>query len=478
MRYNIPVKLLFFTIYNFISCIGLVAFNIGQDLNLIISFVVIIQCILGVYVLKSFYPVFSLAPLFLIFSTIFHFGEAFLLGINRYDLFYYTNIDLAGDMYTYNLANIYAIAVQAAVVVGACLSSRNVKHKSIMIYRTSVGKTIYSILTNNRKLTYKAGLISALIGATPTVLYNYLMIKQTMAGGVYAGIRESVDFGPLMLLTIFFKVGVIAMILGSIEENKPRKAKMILVCAVIFELLCMLSGNRGKQLCIILTYIYIYYRYIGKFNWKKIIPWVAVGYVGISFLYFISSHRAYGIGTSLSELSQMFNGEPVFRLLAEQGSTLNMVALTLRDVPQYTSVKFGTEYLASLLSVFPNTGGWMGNLVNLVGTLKYLNTTLTLGDSYIAELFLNFWWFGILLAPFIGGFIGAVSTKIEYLIKEKNYLMLSCYMILFYKLLWMVRCNFFNFLYDFVWSTMCMILIILVMRCFPKNKRRIWIYGK
>ena len=302
------------------------------------------------------------------------------------------------------------------------------------------------------------------------MLYYGKMLQQTLSGITYVGIRESVDLGPLLLLTVFFHPGVILMILGSLDSPGKLKAKLIFYLACVFEVVCMLTGNRGQQLMYLLVYIFIYYRYIGKFNWKKILPFALLGYVTIAFLYAISSTRLYGFaGFDLNAFTKVLMGEPILALLAEQGSTLNMVALTVRDVPSYTPFSYGIQYLASLLSVLPDTGGWKGGLVNLVGTLSYLNTKLPLGDSYIAELYHNFGWFAMPFASIIGFFIGRVDQRIEQNVKENNYLYLGSYLILFRSLLWMVRCNFFNFLYDFVWSY---IIIYLATNIVVRYKKR------
>ena len=63
-------------------------------------------------------------------------------------------------------------------------------------------------------------------------------------------------------------------------------------------------------------------------------------------------------------------------------------------------------------------------------------------------------------ASIIGFFIGRVDQRIEQNVKENNYLYLGSYLILFRSLLWMVRCNFFNFLYDFVWSTFAILVLV------------------
>ena len=457
-------KLLLFLIVNAVAMF-LFCFKMDRDQNTAFAIFACIQCVLGLLLLKDKYPIYSVAPLFLVVSELMHFGEAFILGIGREDLLDVSNVTLAGSMRNYNVANIFAFAVQAMVVVGMIYAGGSRKK-----YKLKGTEKIDRLYQHNKNITYSVGLLLFLIGVGPTVLYYGKMLQQTLRGVTYVGIRESVDLGPLLLLTVFFHPGVILMILGSLDSPGKLKVKLIFYLACVFEVVCMLTGNRGQQLMYLLVYIFIYYRYIGKFNWKKILPFALLGYVTIAFLYAISSTRLYGFaGFDLNAFTKVLMGEPILALLAEQGSTLNMVALTVRDVPSYTPFSYGIQYLASLLSVLPNTGGWKGGLVNLVGTLSYLNTKLPLGDSYIAELYHNFGWFAMPFASMIGFFIGRVDQRIEQNVKENNYLYLGSYLILFRSLLWMVRCNFFNFLYDFVWSY---VIIYLATNIVVRYKKR------
>ncbi len=469
LKRTVALKLILFCIVNIMSIGILFIMSViytDKALNIEICIVAVLQSTAGLYVLKEFYSLFSLAPIFLVLTELFHFGEAFVLALGRNDLINHSNVELAGSIKTYNLANIFALLVQAFLVVGCSMFSHKFDGSSRRRIITNASKVIESSFHNSKDYTYSIGLIAMIIGAIPTVIYNFSMIRLALSGTSYNGIRSAVDLGPLMLLTCFFRVGVVSMILGKIKSNSKRKAKIILLIASAFEVLCMLSGNRGKQLCILIVYLFIYYRYIEKFKWRNIISACIIGYLGIAFLYLVSSMRLYGMGNALKleNFVRVLSGGPILKLLAEQGSTLNMVALTMRDVPNYTPYVIGQQYLVSLLSIFPDTGGWQGNLPNLVGTLYYLNTDLTLGDSYIAELYHNFGWFGSLFAIFIGAFLGRVTTRIEELINSDNYLLMACYMILFSKLLWMVRCNFFNFLYDFTWATVSLLFISICVK--------------
>lgn len=455
-------KIVLFCLLNII-CLSIFAFELNDDIDIQYGIFAIVQGIFGVFLLKDIYPVFSLAPLFLIVSEIMHFGEALLLGIGREDLFTHLNIELAGNIINYNIANIFAFSVQTMVIVGMLIAAgteEKLKIKQI--------KKIDNIYNNNQNLSYVVGFYSFIIGLIPTALYYGKMLQQTLNGISYVGIRESVDLGPLMLLTVFFHPGIFLMIIGA-SKNKS-KAKIIFWLACAFEILCMLTGNRGQQLMYLIVYVFIYYRFIGKFNWKKMLPLGLIGYVAIAFMYAISSTRLYGFASfGVESFFKVLKGEPLFALLAEQGSTLNMVALTVRDVPSYSPFSLGVQYLVSLLSVFPNTGGWQGDLPSLSNTLNYLNTNLPLGDSYIAELYHNFGWFSLPFAIFIGVFIGRVTKRIEYYVNTKNYLWLGSYLILFRKLLWMVRCNFFNFLYDFVWSTFVILILVNIVSKYRKK---------
>lgn len=458
-------KIFLFCLFNLIF-LTIFALEVNESHDMQYGLFAIIQGTLGVLLLKDVYPIYSLAPLFLIFSEIMHFGQALLLGIGRYDLFNYLNIDLAGNIVNYNIANIFAFSIQSMVIVGMLIAAGTDEK-----YKIRQVLTIDKVYANNQKLSYKVGLLLFLIGVFPTVLYYGKMLQQTLSGTSYVGIRESVDIGPLLLLTVFFHPGIFLMIMGS-SKNKV-KAKSIFWLACTFEMISMLTGNRGKQLMYLIVYVFIYYRFIGKFNWKRVIPLALIGYVGIAFMYAISSTRLYGFASfGFDSFLKILKGEPLLALLAEQGSTLNIVALAIRDVPTYTPFSLGFQYLISLLSVLPDTGGWQGNLPSLVNTLNYLNTKLPLGDSYIAELYHNFGWFSLPFAILIGFFIGRVTKRIEFFIKTSNYLWLGSYFILFGKLLWMVRCNFFNFLFDFVWSSIIIfVLFTIVAYNSKKNKR-------
>ena len=437
--------------------IGLFA---DQEMNMYISIVALAELIGAIYVLRrQEYSFFSLPVLFVSFTTIFHFGEAFLLAAGRYDLFSFTNIELAESMRTYNFANLFALLVEAVTVFG------------ITLILPQQSKTVLEDEKRETEELDKAfliGIILFVIGIIPTYMNYSQQIRYIMAGNIYAGIRETVDLGPIALFAIFYQVGIFLMLIGS--KNHKLRAKIILGLAIAFEAVCMLSGNRASQILKIIALLFIYYRLIQKITPKKIIVFFIAGYFTVIVLYFISAYRNANIA-DLSLLKSRFievsTGEPLLKLLAQLGSNLNVVALAFVSIPAYHNFNYGLTYIVSWCAIYPNTGGLLGNIPNMYAFLNYLNTDLPLGGSYVGELYFNFGWFGIIFAIFVGMFIGWASSRIENAIKQKKWIQLGPYMVLFYSLLWWVRDYFSGWIFKTVWCAVA----VWLLNIFLKNRK-------
>lgn len=426
-----------------------------QNCNIYITFIALFQMLLSVFLMRRIgIPIFSLQVLFVIISTIFHFGEAYLLAIGRDDLFIYNNIDLATNMATYNKGNIFALLVQAFVVFGIFIANRNSINKEININRD------VKIKEYELKRVYLIGIILFLIGVIPNFFYYYLQIKTILHGGTYSGVRNLGLHGSVFLLALFYRTGIYMMLIGS--KNNLKRARLFLILAVMLELFFMLSGNRSQELIMIISLFFIYYKVISKVKISRIFIFLIFSYLGAGVLYFVSTYRNANLldPTLLkSRLLDSLGGNGVYGLLAQLGSNLNVVVLSLVSIPSYHQFNFGFTYIVSWLSIIPDARGILGNIPNRYSFLNYLNTNLPLGGSYIGELYFNFGWLGIIFAIFIGWFIGSVGKKIEQSINGGYWLKFSIYMILFSQLLWWVRDYFSTWIYPFVWSTIAIYII-------------------
>lgn len=443
------VILLLFTVTS-----SLPTFWTSSDMNVYISVIAIIQTVLAVWAIrKANFPGFSFPVLFVVLSSIFHFGEALLLALGRNDLFgLYDNIDLAGSMKIYNLSNAFALLIQGIVAFGICCYFK--KNKNIVYVETDKNKEINEEETQKLSLAFKIGVILFSIGVVPQFLYYWNQIKVILQGGIYSGVRSSGDIGFALNFATFYLPGMFLMLIGS--KNKVWRARIIILLGTAFELFCMISGNRSRQLITIISYLFIYYRLISKFDRKKGIIYAILGYFMIVLLYFISAYRNFVIATDINTLIDRFleiaSGEPVLELLAQLGSNLNVVCITLRSIPSYHPFNYGFTYIVSWLSIYPNTGGLLGDIPNMYAFLNFIDTDLPLGGSYIAELYFNFGWFSLPFALFIGLFIGWIGNKIESSMTRKNWLAFAVLMVTFGWLLWWIRDYFSCWIYRTVWS--------------------------
>jgi hypothetical protein len=428
---------------------------LDRDCNVYITFAAVIQLLISIRMLRKVgIPYLSLQILFVILSTLFHFGEAYLLAIGRTDLFDYTNIDLAGSISIYNLSNIFALLVQALVVFGILNVNKTFKNE----------KRLWSYVENNEKnelsRVYRIGIILFCIGIIPNFLYYYSQVSIILKGGIYSGIRSAINYGPLFLLALFYRPGIFMLLIGS--KNHKWRARIVTIFGVMSELFFMLSGNRAQQLLMIISFFFIYYRVISKITFTRVVIFSGIGYFSAVLLYFISAYRNFNI-FDLTTISDRFmgvlEGGALYDLLSQLGSNLNVVVLSLVSIPSYHSYNFGLTYIISWLSIYPNTGGILGNIPDMYSFLNYLDTDLPLGGSYIGELYFNFGWLSLIAAVFIGWFIGTVGRKIEFSIVRKNWIKFSMYIVLFSQLLWWVRDYFSSWIYPFVWSSFAIYLL-------------------
>ena len=182
-----------------------IIFVVEKELNAYISVIALIELVGAIYVLhQQGYSYFSLPVLFVLFTTIFHFGETFLLAFGRYDFFTYTNIDLAGSMETYNLANLFAFLVEAFTVFGITLKTQ--KGQRLIFYNNEEESV-------ELERAFFIGTVLFMVGIVPTYMNYSQQIVHIMAGNMYAGVRETVDLGPIGLLGNFYQVGIFLMLI-------------------------------------------------------------------------------------------------------------------------------------------------------------------------------------------------------------------------------------------------------------------------
>lgn len=115
---------------------------------------------------------------------------------------------------------------------------------------------------------------------------------------------------------------------------------------------------------------------------------------------------------------------PARVMFLSMGSTAQTTALTQRLVPAFEDHRWGKTYLDSFARVFPNVIGGVhraaaeGSLGHWITRHAYPEIAARgggIGFSFIAEIYLNFGWLGLLPAGIVIGYLVAWMGKVALL---------------------------------------------------------------
>jgi hypothetical protein len=167
-----------------------------------------------------------------------------------------------------------------------------------------------------------------------------------------------------------------------------------------------------------------------------------------------------------------FTGSPIIDLVAELGGTINTIYLVINQVPNYIPYSYGSTYLASFLSVFPNIGGVFTEINTYAHYVNSLQGS-ALGGSFIGELYFNFSYLGVIIAIFVGVLVNKVSLKIEKNIYIGSYFNTAYYAPLFINFLWWPRDAFVSIVRPYFWGAMIIFCVsnIIIRKSNSKCKK-------
>jgi len=314
-----------------------------------------------------------------------------------------------------------------------------------------------------------------LIGIFPTLYIDIARLVSFFTRGYLETYRLGLN-SFIYTLSIFSEIGII-MLLISNKYNK-RKAKWIFIFALTYLVLTMMSGNRGRQIVVIVTMVYVYFNFIKPIKLRNLMKYSIFGYLGLVFLNSITSLRQLqnpSIAIFINNFISGLFGSTFFNTLGEFGGTIITLSYSIMYFPSYSPFQFGKNYIYSLLSIFPNIGGILNEVNRIVffTSLFPSDARRFLGGSYIAELYASFGEWGFIFSIFIGIGIGYLSISIKKAIITKEYILLSILLILFPGVLWWVRGYFSTFIREFVWISFVIILINTYLKDLQKRKKRL-----
>lgn len=389
----------------------------------------------------------SLSSFFINLTYVFHFGQIILIGFFPYYEFQQFEILDVTRYETLQRATEFQIMIISMVMLGTLLSMKAVKIKKIGELELKSKHFRYS-----NKVAILIGKIIC-ITCIPLRLRSDFLKMQASKSGNYFDVFNIAESGVASMFGYFAFTGIAILIIEYSKTNK-KKAEIITITTIFYLIASMLYGGRGQQLTIILLYVYIYFKCIRKLKFKSIVMVAMLGWLLLILLNAIFMIRLEGFPT-IDELILAFQrslaADPVLKIIEELGGTQYTVVLAIEKIKRLSEATLGATYLSALPLVFINIKGILdpfirsSHFVRLIG-VRYI------GGTYIGELFYNFRYLGIIVAPAIGWFVNIISQKVDRHIYAKNSIKVAYYVPLFTHILWWVRDAFGGWMRLYVWG--------------------------
>lgn len=422
----------------------------------------VIQIIFSVItIMKQKKEIMSISIFFLVFSFLLHMGQYILPLLNSgilpsFDMTWYVT---EGEMISTGKFLNYA---HIAVVSGMLMYSQK-KSKVKLVWERDKYTCIGAQEINPKILRLIAAVL-IFIGLFVSIGSTIDLIKLMLSGGYYETFSyyDAYGGGLRKQLATFWEIGV--MILFYINRKEKGKCRAILVISLIYLAVTMLTGGRIVALMNMVVLFITYYKIVEKLQCKKLILIFILGFFFVQYVVNIGLSRTAGFGTSFDVGLSI--RDLVARVLAEFGGTGYTVILTMKHVPQNVPYLYGMTYPLSLMYVFPNFGWNSWNIFHATSFTDYLReyTSSGIGGSYIAEVYFNWGYYGIVFLYAIGVFLSWFDAKINELIYRERWIQILPYLAVMPYILMITRSYFKDIIRPFAWMAVISFVLYRMFR--------------
>lgn len=248
----------------------------------------------------------------------------------------------------------------------------------------------------------------------PAFVVNILQTVLAVATGGYAAYYEVLE-SRSAIFTLFGYIDDYyepCLLLLLIANRDKKQTKFIIIGFMLFEAICQLYiGGRSGAVMTVLGIVLAIHYFVRPFSSIDIVRLGTLGYIGLALLNAIEKTRntiGKGIGDVLNAIGISFF-DAIGHFVGELGWSMSSTIWTMMLVPKTSDYRHGVSYLASLLVPIPNIGIWEVHPAKLYANIgdwleKALNYDHGIGYSMVAESYINFGWFG-LIVMFVFGLI-------------------------------------------------------------------------
>ena len=239
--------------------------------------------------------------------------------------------------------------------------------------------------------------------------YNATYLVYQSGIGKYIGMIG--QFGkPALVLLIF-----------SYQKRKRLATYMMIAC-IAYLLFAMLSGDRGTNLVYLLAILFVYFLYVRMVRLRVVVLCGVMGYLLLSVISTLSLFRSVDFSVeNFIEMYRRRSGDGIiYSCLREFGGSMITLVHTMEYIPSYEPFNFGLTYIHGLFYIMPVLPDAITEMtmksVSFIHAFPETATDyISLGGSYLGELFFNFGWSSPVFATFIGCLIG----KMDIMLRDK-----------------------------------------------------------
>lgn len=306
--------------------------------------------------------------------------------------------------------------------------SKSVIFILLYLFFYSIGAIIIKKRTrDNQQIEYKPEKKRVLIWITsvslllflPLQIYfwvNSITIRNT---GNYLDTLDQ-NNGFLDMFARFHIIGICGLLIFL--KKRKVASYVVLLSYLIISFFSMLSGGRMYAIAGIIVVVCTFFC-IHNISIKihHVVIAVLLAMIITTFMNAIADTRDYTGDINLEEqLAESWQEQPIFNFVGDMGGTQFTVGLVQRRIDGgYMQFNYGKEYIASWISVLPNFGGEIKEIVDKQNYVIELNYP-TLGGSIIGEQYYNFGMLGCLFGMLVGIIIEKMDRYLVFCL-EKNY---------------------------------------------------------
>ena len=353
--------------------------------------------------------IFSISSMFMLFLAVFHFGQAWLYVFDQkvdttisYDIFslYSDNVihnTLVFSLFCYNFIALFWVLF--------------LKNKP----ETIAGEIEQSssIFERDKELVLKFGVVFFLVLLIPILIYDISCIRITAESG-YSGLYDNAEsLSVLSAVDSYFPLAVIMVLIGCNPEKNAWKWIYYYSTARCI-LLMILTGKRATFVIPLLLYIFCKHRFIKRYERKYVVAIVVALLLFLSLISFISYER--GDYSNMGFFDFVREKNIITQLLSEMGGTFTTTVLSRNYAVSRGFLK-GRSYLGALSVFFPFSNTLFAEIKSYMSVSELLNpyspSRGALGGSLFGEMYINFGYYSLLLAPLFAWSMSNIESIIE-----------------------------------------------------------------